>query len=170
MGTVGDALLRERMAVCYASKRGAGSQAWGNRRRKSALWSVLGAEAWVAQRKYVQAQRCLVEARRMYALLPGECGVQNFAVASDYLAHLHEQVKAGLRMGAAPGGGYGDHGLPDTEVDEESETLGNRRCRSGSLIGPAGGGAGLETAPLHDIQTTRLPDNEGGASRHDGFG
>jgi len=171
MGTVGDALLRERMAVCYASKRGAGSQAWGSRRRKSALWSVLSAEAWVAQRKYVQAQRCLAEARQMYALLPGECGVQSFGVASDFLAHLNEQVKGGLRLDMGRGdGGYDGHGLPETEVDEESETLGNRRSRRTSLIAPVGGGAGLETAPLNDMQTTRRQDDEGGASRDDGFG
>ncbi|KAJ4294749.1 hypothetical protein N0V88_004983 [Collariella sp. IMI 366227] len=94
-GPVGDALLRERMAVCYASKLGAGSQAWGSRRRKSALWSVLAAESWIAQGKYIQARKCLGDARSMYALLPGECGVQKFAVASDFLALLNEQVEAG---------------------------------------------------------------------------
>jgi hypothetical protein len=169
MGTVGDALLKERMAVCYASKRGVGSQAWGSRRRKSALWSVLGAQAWVAQGKYVQARKCLGDARRMYALLPGECGVQKFAVASDFLAHLNDQVKAGLRADTGHGGEQNGEGQGETEMDEESETLGTRRSRRTSLIAPVGGGAGLETAPLNDTEPAKLPDSEG-ATPDDGFG
>ncbi|KAL2260604.1 hypothetical protein VTK26DRAFT_5340 [Humicola hyalothermophila] len=172
MGPVGDALLRERMAICYASKQGAGSQAWGSRRRKSALWSVLAAEAWIAQGKYVQAQRCLAEARRMYALLPGECGVQRFARASDFLAHLHDQVKAGLGSGLDDDGIGGEKtadGQDEPELlvmDEEKEMLNNRRrSRRASLIGAAGGSlAALETAPLNDTRKENV-DAAG-----DGFG
>jgi hypothetical protein len=157
MGPVGDALLKERMAICYASKHGAGSQAWGSRRRKSALWSVLGAEAWIRQNKYIQAQRCLSEARRMHALLSGERGVQHFAAASDFLAHLNGQVKAArVSMGMAVGeegekeedaeeeDDIGDQqGEPELLVDEESEMLGNRRSSTwASLDGPTGGAAG----------------------------
>jgi hypothetical protein len=170
MGNVGGALLRERMAICYASKQGAGSQAWGSRRRKSALWSVLSAEAWIAQAKYVQAQKCLNDARRMYALLPGECGVQNFGVASDFLAHLNDQLKAGLRMDMTHGEVYDEDEQGEAEVDEESETLGNKRSRRASLIAPAKGGAALETAPLNDTKPARLPENERDASPDDGFG
>jgi hypothetical protein len=170
-GPVGDALLRERMAVCYASKQGVGSQSWGNRRRKSALWSVLSAEAWVAQGKYVQGQKCLKAARAMHARLPGESGVQRFAVASDFLAHLNDQVKAGLRVDFTHGGDYDEDGLGEAEVDEESETLDNKRARRASLIAPVGGSAGLETAPLNDTKQTMLPGDEGGgASPNDGFG
>ncbi|KAH6855647.1 ER-golgi trafficking TRAPP I complex 85 kDa subunit-domain-containing protein [Chaetomium sp. MPI-CAGE-AT-0009] len=170
MGPVGDALLRERMAVCYASKQGVGSQFWGNRRRKSALWSVLSAEAWVSQGKYVQGQKCLTAARAMHARLPGENGVQRFAVASDFLAHLNDQIKAGLRVDFTHGGDYDEDGLGEAEVDEESETLDNKRARRASLIAPVGGSAGLETAPLHDTKPSMLPGDEGGASPNDGFG
>ncbi|KAK4158273.1 hypothetical protein C8A00DRAFT_10922 [Chaetomidium leptoderma] len=170
MGTVGDALLKERMAICYASKHGAGSQLWGSRRRKSALWSVLGAEAWLGQTKYVQAQRCLNEARRMYALLPGECGVQNFGVASDFLAHLNDQLRAGLRMDVAYGEEHAGDGQGEAEVDEESEMLDNKKSRRASLIGPVGGGAGLETAPLNDTKPARLLEGDEGAANDDGFG
>lgn len=170
MGTIGDALLKERMAICYASKRGAGSQAWGSRRRKSALWSVLSAEAWIAQAKHVQAQKCLHDARRMYALLPGECGVQNFAVASDFLAHLNDQLKEGLGLDVAQGEEHDGSGHDEAEVDEESETLGTKRSRRTSLIGPAGSGAGLETAPLNDTKPARGREAEGAASVDDGFG
>ncbi|CCC13567.1 hypothetical protein SMACR_07192 [Sordaria macrospora] len=97
-GPIGDALLRERLAVCYASKRGTGSQLWGSRRRKSAMWSVLAAQAWVSMGKYLQAQKCLADARRMYSLLPSEWGVQGFNGASELLAGLNEAVREGLRV------------------------------------------------------------------------
>ncbi|EAQ87187.1 hypothetical protein CHGG_03806 [Chaetomium globosum CBS 148.51] len=165
MGPIGDALLRERMAVCYASKQGVGSQSWGNRRRKSALWSVLSAKAWVAQGKYVQGQKCLKAARAMHARLPGESGVQRFAVASDFLAHLNDQIKAGLS------GDYEEAGSLEVEVDEESETLDNTRARRASLIAPVGGSTGLETAPLNDTKPGMMPGDEGDASSpNDGFG
>ncbi|KAK3940116.1 ER-golgi trafficking TRAPP I complex 85 kDa subunit-domain-containing protein [Diplogelasinospora grovesii] len=129
MGQVGDALLKERMAICYASKQGAGSQAWGSRRRKSALWSVLGAEAWISQHKYIQAQRCLNEARKMYSLLPGEQGVQNFAQASDFMAYLNDQVKEGLRVNYSrrldmSGVGGGEEEEEDEEEDDDRTIMG----------------------------------------------
>jgi len=36
VGVVGDALIKERVSACYASKKGAGSELWGSRTRKSA--------------------------------------------------------------------------------------------------------------------------------------
>ncbi|KAK3996184.1 ER-golgi trafficking TRAPP I complex 85 kDa subunit-domain-containing protein [Cladorrhinum sp. PSN332] len=169
MGTIGDALLKERMAICYASKTGAGSQLWGSRRRKSALWSVLGAEAWISQQKYIQAQKCLNEARKMYSLLPGECGVQNFATASDFLAYLNAQAKEGLQQDLMQFEGDEAEG----HVDEENEMFeghdggGNdRRARRASLMNPVGGsttGMGLETAPLQSR-------GEDSGPKQDGFG
>ncbi|KAK0645488.1 ER-golgi trafficking TRAPP I complex 85 kDa subunit-domain-containing protein [Cercophora newfieldiana] len=180
LGRIGDALLKERMAICYASKHGAGSQAWGSRRRKSALWSVLGAETWIAQAKYIQAQKCLNEARKMYSLLPGECGVQNFGLASDFLADLNEQLKEGLRIDIPTRGDEEgdnqDHGEPELLVDEESEMLDRRRSRRTSLIVPGAGGgtASLETAPLTPLVPARLSsvedEGEGTSPSKDGFG
>ncbi|KAK4459235.1 ER-golgi trafficking TRAPP I complex 85 kDa subunit-domain-containing protein [Cladorrhinum samala] len=172
MGNIGDALLKERMAICYASKTGAGSQLWGSRRRKSALWSVLGAEAWMSQHKYIQAQKCLNEARKMYSLLPGECGVQNFAVASDFLAYLNAQAKEGLQVDLIQ---FEEDDEGEGHVDEENEMFegadnGNseRRPRKTSLINPIGGsttGLGLETAPLQGQGR-----DETAGPKQDGFG
>jgi hypothetical protein len=183
VGSVGEALLKERMAVCYASKTGMGSQAWGSRRRKSALWSVLAGEAWINQSKFIQAQRCLNEARKMYSLLPSEYGVQKFALASEFMAQLQAQLKEGLSLhDDGPGGqeradGEGD----DVEelVEEESVALDRRRSRRMSLIAAQGGagGAGLETAPLTPLVPAHLlamdKDADGGngkMTKDDGFG
>ncbi|KAB5572100.1 putativeTRAPP complex protein TRS85 [Coniochaeta sp. 2T2.1] len=178
VGAVGEALLRERMAVCYASKTGIGSQAWGSRRRKSALWSVLGAESWIEQSKFIQAQRCLNEARKMYSSLPSEYGVQKFALASEFMAQLQAQLKAGLSLHDDGAAGQRDSHEEEVEeiVDEESVPLDRRRSRRMSLIGAQGGpgGAGLETAPLTPLVPAHLlasdKDEGNGRTDKDGFG
>jgi hypothetical protein len=183
VGAVGEALLKERMAVCYANKTGMGSQAWGSRRRKSALWSVLGAEAWIKQVKFIQAQRCLNEARKMYSSLPSEYGVQRFALASEFMAQLQAQLKEGLSLHDDGAGRYGDgngegEDVEEELVEEESVPLDRRRSRRMSLITAQGGagGAGLETAPLTPLVPAHLlasdKDNSAGDGETDngGFG
>lgn len=183
VGVVGEALLKERMAVCYATKTGMGSHAWGSRRRKSALWSVLGAEAWIAQAKFIQAQRCLNEARKMYSSLPSEHGVQKFAFASGFVAQLQAQLKEGLSLhdGETASHGAGNSEEEDVEeelIEQESVPLDRRRSRRLSLITVQGGagGAGLETAPLTPLVPAHILDadkdkNVGeGMADKDGFG
>ncbi|KAK3338530.1 ER-golgi trafficking TRAPP I complex 85 kDa subunit-domain-containing protein [Neurospora tetraspora] len=135
-GPIGDALLRERLAVCYASKRGTGSQLWGSRRRKSAMWSVLAAQAWVSMGKYLQAQKCLADARRMYSLLPSEWGVQGFNGASEFLAGLNEAVREGLRVTreyAEALEAEGGHSQGGNREGEEGEGLGLQFDESSNL-------------------------------------
>lgn len=151
-GQIGDALFKERMAVCCATKQGVGSLGWGSWRRKSAFWSVLGAEAWINQAKYIPAQRCLNEARNMYSQLESEDGIGGWALASEHMAQLHLKLKEGLAMD-------GLEDAPDPEAEEielleeeEPERLNKnkRMSRRLSLVSPPGAGAVLETAPLAD--------------------
>ncbi|KAK4218679.1 putativeTRAPP complex protein TRS85 [Rhypophila decipiens] len=199
MGPVGNALLKERMAICFAAKTGVGSQAWGSRRRKSALWSVLGAEAWISQGKYLQAQKCLNDARRMYSSLPGECGVQKFATASDFLAGLNERLKEGLghrgeyhhHYGGYDGAGGVEEGELGNEVEEESENLNqdnrplHQRRKNRASLSISAAAANLETTPPPPL-TPLLPvklqqhgsddgskedrERSSGGVRKDGFG
>ncbi|OTA97382.1 hypothetical protein M434DRAFT_391849 [Hypoxylon sp. CO27-5] len=147
IGPVGDALIKERLAVCYASKQGMGTRLWGGRRRKSALWSVLGAEAWVAQSKYIQAQRCLNEARKTYSELPSGNGIDKFNYANAFMLGIGNRLNQNLEAGELDDDS--DSGDQSDEVDEESEAL-DMRGRRISTLGMPGGtaGAGLETAPL----------------------
>lgn len=174
VGAVGDALVKERMSVCYATKSGIGSQAWGSRRRKSALWSVLAAEAWINQSKFIQAQSSLNEAKKMYAQLPSEYGVQKFGYAAEFMARLQSQLKEGLALHDHEDGAGGDDRVNEEVVDEESETLDRRRSRRTSLIVPpvGGGSAGLETAPLAQLIPARLSPSaeDGEKTDKDGFG
>ncbi|KAL1879416.1 hypothetical protein VTK73DRAFT_6948 [Phialemonium thermophilum] len=178
LGPVGNALLQERMAICYATKAGVGSRAWGSRRRKAAFWSVLSAENWVHQAKFVQAQRCLNEAMKIYALLPGGQGVQKFASAADFLARLQEQLQEALGTEDSDtyGNGYATvHEEVEVLADEDSTAL-ERRARRSSLIAPPGaaGGSSLETAPLTPLVPAARANSSPGnhddrSSAEDGF-
>jgi trafficking protein particle complex subunit 8 len=159
-GPVGDALLRERIAVCYASKQRVGSQKWGRRRRKSALWSIMSAEAWMGQSRYIQAQKCVNEAMRIYSGSMHEAeaesdhgGIEHFTLANSYLVRLQQQLAE--KMESAPAALVGGRmAAPHDEppVDEESEALDVpvRRRRASTLGGSGGGASNLETAPLRD--------------------
>jgi hypothetical protein len=146
MGPVGDALIKERLAVCYASKSGLGTQYLGGRRRKSALWCILGAEAWLSQSKYTPAQRCLNEARRMYGDLPSEHGIDKFERASAFMLGIGQQLNEHLESTEDRGSLEGDD--DDEVVDEESEVLNTRGRRISIMGAPGSATASLEAAPL----------------------
>ncbi|KAH8158641.1 hypothetical protein CIB48_g9604 [Xylaria polymorpha] len=148
LGPVGDALIKERLAVCYASKEGIGTQAWGSRRRKSALWNVLSSETWLAQAKFIQAQRCLNEARKTYSDLPTDYGIDKFSHASAFMANIGQELNE--KMESADRAEEETVSDESDIVDEESEALGGTRRRRASSIGFPGGAttANLESAPL----------------------
>ncbi|KAH7035813.1 putativeTRAPP complex protein TRS85 [Microdochium trichocladiopsis] len=166
MGPVGDALIKERLAVCYASKQGLGSRAWGSRPRKSALWSILGAEAWLEQAKHIQAQRCLNEARLMYSELSAENGIDKFAFASGYMLSLGQQLNEHLREFDGDDDDDGTGADSSEVIDEESEAL-DTRGRKGSVSRPMG--TSLETAPLHQ-QGVPAEDERDPGKPEDDFG
>lgn len=159
-GRVADALLKERVAVCYSSKRGIGSHSWGQRRRKAALWSILSAEAWVAQGKYIQAQRCLDLAQTVYSGEIPEGQIHKFSFASDFMGNLQEHLAQHLEPPHPTNLESGvDYSTP--VVDEESEALDVpvRRPRAGTLTSATAGAANLETAPLRDAMGSDTVEN-----------
>ncbi|KAI1437920.1 ER-golgi trafficking TRAPP I complex 85 kDa subunit-domain-containing protein [Xylaria sp. CBS 124048] len=158
LGPIGDALIRERLAVCYASKGGMGSRAWGGRRRKSALWSVLGAETWIAQAKFIQAQRCLNDARKMYAELASGHGIDRFKHASAMILGMGQKLNEHLERIDRNESEIADEDESEVIMDEESEALDSRGRRTSSFGFPNGtGGGNLETAPLQS-QSQREQD------------
>lgn len=159
LGGIGDALTKERLAICYASKPGVGSWNWGNRNRKSAAWCILAAEAWAQQSKFIPAQRCLTEAQKMYEGKPG--GISKFEQASAYMETLQRELaeQLGLAGDAGKSGAEGEE--PQSEIEEQSEALTDvRRRRASTIIR-----GGLETAPLHgeesDANVDTAAENEG---------
>ncbi|KAH7376575.1 ER-golgi trafficking TRAPP I complex 85 kDa subunit-domain-containing protein [Plectosphaerella cucumerina] len=175
LGPIGDGLMKERLAVCYASKEGVGSGGWGSRTRKAAVWAVLGAEAWLLQSKSIQAQRCLNEAQRLYSDLPSQNGVSKFALANDFMlglqAHLDQELEP-----ATGGEGGDDQGSDEADllVDEETEALGEEagaRAKRASVVVRPGAMFALETAPLHEAATSPPADKDNRESSvQDDFG
>ncbi|SPO03195.1 related to GSG1 - sporulation specific protein [Cephalotrichum gorgonifer] len=151
-GLVADALLKERVAAYYAAKQGMGSHPYGRRRRKAAIWNVLGAEAWVAQDILLQAQRCLDDAQTVYSGEAGEGSISKFTSAKDFTDRLQQHLTERLESTRMNGGIDSGAGTPVQEVDEESEALDLpiRRARGNTLTSAAAGTTTLETAPLRD--------------------
>lgn len=165
LGPVGRALFTQQVATCYASRRGAGSKAWGSRPRKSALWNVLAASAWLALKKPAQARLCLNQASGVYGRSSHEDGLPGFDGIEDFVGEIVRHLDAySAASQAIHGLADGHQALPDV-VETESEQLDLRSHRA-SLMGPnvspfTGGDAGL----LSSGQTLR--PNE--AVREDGF-
>ncbi|CAG8949319.1 hypothetical protein HYFRA_00004945 [Hymenoscyphus fraxineus] len=140
-GPIGEALLKERISICYASKKGAGSGLWGARTRKSAMWSIYAADAWLTLKKIQQSRLRLDEAIAKYDTLPNKDSLAQFTHANNYLQALQKAVqRASYPESAVEGPGAVDD-LIDTSI-EESESFTSRPHRR-SLMG-----ASLESAPL----------------------
>lgn len=144
VGVVGDALIKERIAACYASKQGSGSGLWGSRSRKSALWSILAADAWLTLGKPQQAKLRLDEAGQKYSELQFRDGLEKFGFANDFLLGLRREVNLAMYPESAVDGSL----MPEMEVGEESqfEVRPHRRSLMGAQAPVLGN---LESSPLH---------------------
>ncbi|CAL3962727.1 unnamed protein product [Diplocarpon coronariae] len=156
IGVVGDALIKERVAACYASKKGTGSGMWGARTRKSAFWSIRAADAWLTLGKPHQSKQCLDEATAKYSIMGDKENLARFVGATEFIQSLQREVKLAIYPESAIEGPGGIDDLTDTTIDVESETLTSRPHRR-SLMGAVPPLAGLESAPLH---STLLGDND----------
>lgn len=166
LGRVGDALIKERLAVCYASKVSVGNGSWGSRHRKSAAWSVLAADAWCQQAKYMPAQQCLEEAQTRYGTLPRKQGIAGFANAVEYMESLQQELAEKLHLGRGDMTDRpGDDEAGEQLIDEESEALTDTGTRRMSVVG---GGGVLETAPLHGDELDT--DTKAGPAGEESFG
>jgi hypothetical protein len=149
LGTTGDALMKERVAAFYGSRKGAGSGGWGSRARKSALWDVLAADKWLILGKYVQARKILCRVRNVYNALPSKKGISGFIAANEFLIGLEQDLRTSL----SSDGQNGQEISEDVETQTfEGSTL-HARAHRNSLIGATMPTIGsLETAPLHMVQ------------------
>ncbi|PHH55637.1 Transport protein particle subunit trs85-2 [Ceratocystis fimbriata CBS 114723] len=121
LGEFGEALISERIAICYASRKGIGSNSWGSRSRKAALWNFVSAERWASLEKPLQAWRCLEAANAVYGVNPGQ-GVSQFKWARENLRSLEKHLKDALNIDEGSGCDY-NHGNAGEEVEEKPEAL-----------------------------------------------
>jgi len=151
VGPIGDALVKERIAACYSSRKGSGSGRWGSRTRKSALWNILAADEWLSMRKYVQAENRMLQVEKLYENLTNTDSLSRFPEANAFLLDIKREL---LHTSSLAEGRDSHELLQDetsSDMDEESEALdlrSHRKSLMGVGVSPL---AGLETAPL---QTT----------------
>ncbi|KAL1652961.1 hypothetical protein SLS61_004582 [Didymella pomorum] len=148
VGSVGHALITERVSACYSIRTGIGTYRLGNRRRKAALWAVLAAEAWWRLQRSQQAEKCLDIALRLYQMRSetSEGGAVKlpFDDMQRFVDELRQQI-LGLRL---TNQGYAEGREEDegdekegVEVEEVAEALDKSpRAHRKSLINPVQGG------------------------------
>lgn len=126
VGPIGHALITERIANCFTERRAVNGLVDVDRRRKSAFYNMLAAEAWLRQDKASQAEKCLGEALRLYGVKE-----DRNAIGFDHMASFLDTLQATI---AANRGGVhhidgedllGEEGdLLVEPLQEESEQLG----------------------------------------------
>lgn len=152
VGVVGEALIKERVSVCYASKKGAGSGKWGARTRKSALWCVLAADAWLTLGKPQQAKMRLDEAGAKYGELVVKDGLNKWSEASPFLAGLKREVIMALYPESAVEGSLMPPEEVETEMVEDSQAFESRPHRRSLMGVQAPAFIGLESSPLQGME------------------
>ncbi|KAI6247517.1 hypothetical protein HI914_04138 [Erysiphe necator] len=144
VGAVGDALIKERISACYASRIGIGTRRWGSRNRKSALWGLQAADSWLANSKPQRARRQLNDSIKKYSLLENKNALETYPAASAFIKTLEREVKLAL----LPVTIEGPEIIGDTTIDEESEGFDSRPHRRSIMGGNVPPLSGLATTPL----------------------
>lgn len=133
IGAIGDALIKERIAVCHASKEGTGSMSWGARTRKAALWNVLAADSWLAIAKPQQAKMRLDDANSLHASLRNKEGLQQFDHARAFLDSLQQELTRTLYIADSSQATIRQEEPDDRKLDEsmqeDTETFESRPRR-----------------------------------------
>ena len=166
VGMIGDALIKERISACYASKGGSGSSGWGSRTRKSVLWSILSADSWLTLGKPQQAKARLDEVDERVKHLAWKDGLQSWANANAFLAGLRNEVILSLYPESAiDGPGALKEGEIETEIGEETSEPFVSRPHRRSLMGvQAPILAESESKPLRGMEEEEFEDENSNLS------
>ncbi|THX89816.1 hypothetical protein D6D05_00992 [Aureobasidium pullulans] len=185
----GHALLLERIASCYSSRRGHGTLKSGARARKAAFFHVLAAESWVVLGMNRQADTNLVAATSLYTsrkqmLEKGEKAYSTFKPLSTFqhletfLQELGQRVEDSRPNTADDGAEQGDQDTEPAEADvetiqEPTRTLGHARTLStaGISAGVAAGVTPVSSAldPLGVAVVGGSPTLDRPDPKNDGF-
>ena len=166
VGIIGDALIKERISACYASKPGSGSSGWGSRTRKSVLWSVLAADAWLTLGKPQQARLRLEDIDERLKDLAWKDGIQGWINANSFLAGLRSEVILSLYPESTiEGPGVLKDGEIETEMGEETSEPFVSRPHRRSLMGvQAPIMAESESKPLRGMEEEYFEDENNNMS------
>ena len=166
VGVIGDALIKERISACYASKPGSGSSGWGSRTRKSVLWSILAADAWLTLGKPQQARLRLDDIDERLKHLDWKDGIQGWITANSFLAGLRSEVILSLYPESTiEGPGVLKDGEIETEIGEETSEPFVSRPHRRSLMGvQAPIMAESESKPLRGMEEEDFEDENNNLS------
>jgi hypothetical protein len=166
VGVIGEALIKERISTCYASKFGSGTSGWGSRTRKSVLWSILAADAWLTLGKPQQARLRLDDADERLKHLAWKDGLQSWSNANAFLAGLRSEVILSLYPESAiEGPGALKDGEIETEIAEETSEPFVSRPHRRSLMGvQAPILAESESKPLRGMEEEDFEDENSNLS------
>lgn len=170
VGTIGHALVTERISACYSIRTGAGAYKLGNRRRKAALWAVLATENWWRLDRSLQAEKNLDVALRFYNVQTGEMESGTVKLAYDDMQRFVDELRQQILSLRLSNQGYSaaDEGQVDfqssNEVEEAMETLDTSpRMHRKSLIGAVA--PPIDTGPL----SPAMERNEEPGAKGEGF-
>ena len=143
VGPAGHALIVERIASCFESRRGVGTLQSGARKRKAAFWHILASDAWIELDKPTQAERCLSAAVSLYkTALGGDQPEPTFEGMQGFIGYLRRTVdfqrpdsggKIPVESGSEP-----QETQTMESVQQETEQISQRSHRKSlSVAGPS---------------------------------
>src|SRR6202012_5604105 len=128
VGSVGNILVSERVASCFADRIGIGNTSWGMRKRKAALWNVMAADEWMKLGRAEIAAEKLDEAQELYSEAKNSESHKQFHELAEYLEQIRLAVR--MKLGEARKRGFSGatrqlelDGPVESPVDVEDETL-----------------------------------------------
>jgi trafficking protein particle complex subunit 8 len=99
VGSIGHALVSERVASCFAGQIGVNNTGWGTRKRKAALWNVTSADEWMKLGRAEFAAERLDEAHELYSDVKNVEAIKHFKELDQFLQQLALAVKMKLGQG-----------------------------------------------------------------------
>ena len=121
VGAVGQVLVSERIAACFAAHVGPTS----SRQRKAALWNVMAAEQWMKLGKAEFAAERLDDADHFYDAVEHTDGIGKYMELSDFLSQL--KLAVSIKRGQASSRGHRNApnilDLEEEETEEMTEQL-----------------------------------------------
>ncbi|KAE8313326.1 ER-golgi trafficking TRAPP I complex 85 kDa subunit-domain-containing protein [Aspergillus transmontanensis] len=156
VGSIGQALLSERISACYASRNAINGVRFGSRHRKAGMWSVLAADRWLRLGKPSLASASLEEAERLYADVLDSNGAFPIPEMQAFVDNLRHAVK--VEYLESRGLDTGDEAatadpLDAFEPEETSEKLDKRKNRKSLIANP------MDSGGLSSAQGARDDDN-----------
>lgn len=128
LGSAGHVLVTERVVSSLASQIGVGPSAWGTRKRKAAMWSVMAADEWMKLGKTEFAASKLTMAAELYAETKHGNAIKEYGDMAEFMRELELAVKIKLNQARRRGLSgasqpTGDEQFDEDDIEETTENM-----------------------------------------------